>query len=138
MGARKKTAKKRQDESGAVEVRAFTVVLEDIHAKISVFGERMQGLDDRMATALQQIEQRFDRVDHRFDLVDLRFAKIDERFEKVDREFALVRAEMKAGFLGAENELALVKTAVLEELRHSVEDLDARKVDRADLAQPAR
>jgi hypothetical protein len=125
MGARKKTARKRQGDDGGADVRAFTVVVEEINSKINVFGEKVQALDER-------IERRFDALDER----------MERRFDTVDREIALVRAEMKAGFLATDYELGLVKAAVLhhsrdiKELRLAVDDLDARKVDRDELAPP--
>jgi hypothetical protein len=96
MGARKRMAKRQQTDNGGADVRAFTVVVEEIHSQINVFGEKLQAFE-------QSVERRFDQVDH--------------RFERVDRELALVRAEMKAGFLATDHELALVKTAVLEHNR---------------------
>jgi hypothetical protein len=118
MAARKKTAKNVGGGSSGVDVRAFTVVLEGINAKFNVFGEALQGIQATM---------------------DERFGRVDQRFGLVDRELALMRGEMRGGFQRVDCELSLVQTAVLEnnreikELRVAIEDLDARKADRAEL-----
>jgi archaellum component FlaC len=140
MAARRKSAKKQRGDDGA-DVRAFTVVVEDINAKINVFGESLQAVDGLRAS-VDEVRASVDEVrasvgEVRASVDDLRvemragFQLVDQRFEKVDRDFSLMKTE-----------IGLVKTAVLENsreikgLRRTVEDRDARKVDRAELTSP--
>ncbi len=92
MVARKKR-KERQSGNCGAEARGFAVVVEDLRAQFTVFGEAQQGLREEMC-------RRFDEV---------------------------------------KSDLTRVKTAVLDtsrdvkDLHRAVEELDARKVDRAEL-----
>src|SRR5580704_7697763 len=109
MRGRNMAARKKEDA-----LAGFTVVLEDIRSQFRVFGEALQGVRETM-------DARFDAVDRRFDAVDRRFDAVDRRFDAVD-----ARADRTDG------ELALVKTAVLENNRELKELRGAmtRLVDR--------
>src|SRR5262245_47997711 len=110
----------------AMTAREFTVILEDLRSKFSVFGEALQGLREEMG-------RRFDEVDHRFERIERRLDGHDKRFDDHDKR--LVRVETG---------LELVKTAVLENtreikaLRVDVQHFAASRPDREEVVAIAR
>jgi chromosome segregation ATPase len=122
--AKKKTPSSHSD-GGSGE--AFVVVLEDIRSQFRVFGESLQGLREHMDDRFEAVDRRFEAVDKRFDEVDRRFEAVDKRFDEVDKRFEAVdkrfdevdkRFDRLEGRVGrGEGDLALVKTAVLENSR---------------------
>ncbi len=128
MGARKKNPTRPLSE----EARGFAVVVETMHAEFKVFGEALGGLRAQMTEGFDEMRQRFAEVDRRFEQVDRRFEQVDQRFEGIDERFEGIDQR----FDRVERDLGLVKVAVLEhgrelrELRSTVTDLAARKVDR--------
>jgi hypothetical protein len=68
----------RQPKTTSPDVRAFTVVLEEIHGQNEVFGEGLQLLREQMTAGFEEMNRRFEQVDHRFDHIeqDLGLVKI--------------------------------------------------------------
>ena len=73
------------------EARNFTVVLEDIRAQFSVFGEALHGMREHMEARFEAVDERFDGIDRRFEAVDRRFEAVDSRFDRMDHELGLVK-----------------------------------------------
>ena len=139
MATRKRVSRKQASgygsENGAAETRGLGVLVERMGSDLRMVAEAVQGLGESVNRQLGEVHARFDQVDRRFDQVDQRFEQVDQRFERIDQRFERIDQR----FEQTDRELALVKSAVLEthrevkELRHAVEDLDARKVDRKEL-----
>ena len=58
MAARKKSPTKAASANAA-----FVVVLEDLNAKLNVFGEALQGFRDEVAKQFEQVDRGFGRVE---------------------------------------------------------------------------
>jgi hypothetical protein len=122
-GCTEEASGKEPPEGNGGAWRAFTVVREEIHAKIDVFGEKLEAVEASLRGEIGEV-----RAEMRAG-----FRDVDRRFDRVEGELAHVKSDV-----------ALVKIAVLEntrevkDLRRAVEDLDARKVDRSELASLVR
>jgi hypothetical protein len=92
--------------TGSGDVRAFTVVLEQIHVQMKVFGEGFAGLRERVDGLSADMARQFAEAWRRFDLVDLRFEHVDERFGGVEERLDRLEHEVS----GLEHEMAGVKT----------------------------
>ena len=121
MATRRKPVKSNEPEGA----RAFGVLVEEMRGHFKVFGEHLQGVDQRVKDLDQRVEGLDNRVaglDNRVAGLDQRvtegFALIDARFSKVDDQLNDVRYE-----------LGQVKSAVLEHGR-----LLKTKVDRGEVA----
>ena len=132
-----------------VGVREFTVVLEDVRSQFKVFGEGLQGLDEkvtrldekvtRIDERVTRLDENVTRIDERVTRLDENVTRIDERVARVDENVTRIDREMSAGFERVDRELGLVKAVVLDhsrELREirsavkRVEDAVEKKVDR--------
>ena len=113
--------------------REFTVVLEDLRSKFSVFGEALQGFREETGRRFDDMNRRFEGIERRLDDHDKRFDGIDKRFDEHDKRFVRI-----------ETDLELVKTAVLENtreikaLRGDVQQLAASRPDREEVVAIVR
>ena len=62
--------KTRQPKAAYPDVRAFTVVLEEIRSQNKVFGEGQQLLREQMQAGFEEVRLRFEQVDRRFDRLE--------------------------------------------------------------------
>jgi hypothetical protein len=119
MVTKKRATRKSGSKNGRADVRALGVVMEQMRSELRVVAEAVAGVNGRL-----------DNVDRRFEQMEQRF---DQRFDAMDAALATVNAD-----------LGLVKIAVLDnsreikDMRHAVEDVDSRKVDRDELPSPPR
>ena len=141
MAARKK---KTPASPESVSVREFTVILEDVRSRFTVFGEALQSLDAKVERGFARVDgdmaAGFARVDRE---MAAGFARVDQemtaRFGRVDDEFERVDHGMAAGFARVDRDIGLLKSAVtdnsreLREVRATVTRIEAaleKKVDR--------
>jgi chromosome segregation ATPase len=140
MAARKKTVKQQQggNGNGVADARALAVVIEEQRAQFKVFGEALQGVRDNLTDLRGEMDRRFDGVDREIALVKGEIVVVKGDLSAVKGELSVVKGELSV----VKTDLSLVKSAVLEtnrdvkDLRRSVGELDARKVDRDELALP--
>ena len=128
-------ARKKNDDAAQ-----FTIVLEDLNAKFTAFGEALQGFRETTSAEFQSVRAEFQsvRAEMRGELQSVR-AEVRAGFETTDRKLDAFH-----------DELSLVKTAVLENRREirvlqgglhdvrgaivRVEEALEKKVDRDELA----
>jgi archaellum component FlaC len=108
VAQRKKTAA----QSASVDARAFTVVLEDLHAKFDVFGEALQGVRSEVA------EVRSEVAELRSDVAALQslrpeVAALRDEVREIREEVAEVRNDV--GVL--RRDVELLKVAVVDNVR---------------------
>jgi archaellum component FlaC len=124
-------ARKKKDERNGNGARAFAVLVEDLRGQFRAFGERLEGIDERMTTGFARIDGRLDGIDGRLDGIDGRLDGIDGRLDGIDGRLdgidgrldgvdgRLDRVEhrlhhVEGELRGVVHELGLVKTASLE------------------------
>ncbi|HEY8088572.1 MAG TPA: hypothetical protein VIF09_12025 [Polyangiaceae bacterium] len=110
-------ARKKKDERNGNGARAFAVLVEDLRGQFRAFGERLEGIDERMTTGFARIDGRLDGIDGRLDGIDGRLDGIDGRLDGVDGRLDRVEHRLhhvEGELRGVVHELGLVKTASLE------------------------
>ena len=103
----------------------FTVVLEDLRSKFSVFGEALQGLREEMTARFEQVDKRFEQVDKRFEQVGGRLESGETRIARIETDLGLVKT------------VVLQHGRELKEIRVAVQKL-ADRPDRAEVVAIVR
>jgi predicted nucleic acid-binding Zn-ribbon protein len=71
---------------------AFAVVVEDLLAKFSAFGEKMDSLEAKMDRRFEQMDRRFEQIDRRFDGVEERIGRVESAILEHTRQLKDLRA----------------------------------------------
>jgi len=119
------TRKRSMNNDDGDAARGFAVLVEEMRAHFKVFGERLEGLDQRVTQGFAQVDARFAQVDARFVQVDARFAQIDARFSTIDARFSTIDDQLT----DVRYELGQVKSAVLENTRMLKQKVDRSEVE---------
>jgi hypothetical protein len=115
--------RKRTAGDGSGESRGYAVVVEELRSHFKVFGERLDGVEQRLDARIDGLEQRLD-------------ARIDGLEERLDTRIDHLEQRMTAGFTRVDerldelsHEVGLVKLAVLDHGRALKEKVDRDEVE---------
>jgi hypothetical protein len=107
--------RKRTASEGSGESRGYAVVVEELRSHFKVFGERLEGVEQRLDTRIDGLEQRLD-------------ARIDGLEQRLDARIDGLEQRVTAQLADLSHEVGLVKIAVLEHGRALKEKVDRDEV----------
>jgi hypothetical protein len=114
--------RKRTASDGSGESRGYAVVVEELRSHFKVFGERLDGVEQRLDTRIDGVGQRLDGLEQRLD------ARIDGLEQRLDARIDGLEQRVTAQLADLSHEVGLVKIAVLEHGRALKEKVDRDEV----------